>query len=175
MSPKAVGYSTSTSLCPNAGHLRARLSTYPTLGALRQGMLQDTDLLSPRDAILLLRGIGTTIGALNSNHAENGSSKSQPPWDAMFSTSQSTNSKDFETIPERSHTMFPILAATFRQALLQLQSRVENALASPQEDENTVSAFDAYDILNDIMSSTFSNCTTMKSSSEHTTYVGLSL
>ncbi|KAK5222280.1 hypothetical protein LTR47_010672 [Exophiala xenobiotica] len=64
----------------------------------------------------------------------------------MFSTTQSTNSKDFETIPERSHTMFPILAATFHQALLQLQSRIENALASPQEDENTVSAFDAYAI-----------------------------
>ncbi|KAK5189852.1 hypothetical protein LTR99_006355 [Exophiala xenobiotica] len=88
----------------------------------------------------------------------------------MFSTTQSTNSKDFETIPERSHTMFPILAATFHQALLQLQSRIENALASPQEDENTVSAFDAYGTLNDIMSSTFSDCATMKYSSEHTTY-----
>ncbi|KAK5287358.1 hypothetical protein LTR43_010192 [Exophiala xenobiotica] len=135
-----------------------------------KGMLQDTDVVSPRDAILLLRGIGTTIGALNSNQAENGSSKSQTPWDAMFSTSQSTNSKDLETIPERSHSMYPILAATFHQALLQLQFRIENALASPQEDENTVSAFDAYDILNDIMSSTFSDCATMKNSSEHTTY-----
>ncbi|KAK5412582.1 hypothetical protein LTR06_005552 [Exophiala xenobiotica] len=88
----------------------------------------------------------------------------------MFSTSQSTNSKDLETIPERSHSMFPILAATFHQALLQLQFRIENALASPQEDENTVSASDAYGILNDIMSGTFSDCATMKNSSEHTTY-----
>ncbi len=139
-----------------------------------KGMLQDTDLLTPRDAILLLRGIRTTIVALNSNQAKSGSPKSETPWDTMFS-SQSTDPKDFETIPELSHTMFPMLAATFRQALSQLRSRIESALAATKADENTSSAFDAYDVLNDIMSSTFSDHKTMKSSSECVTYVGLSL
>ncbi|KAI9699489.1 MAG: hypothetical protein M1836_003100 [Candelina mexicana] len=119
--------------------------------------LQDTEALTPRDAILLLRGTRTTIVILNSIRADSKSPESETPWDTMFSA-QSTDSKGLTTIPERSHTMFPVLAATFNQALSQLQRRIESGLATPQADENSASVFDAYDILNDIMSRTFTDC-----------------
>ncbi|KAK4947874.1 hypothetical protein LTR10_013382 [Elasticomyces elasticus] len=112
---------------------------------------QGPELVTPRDAILLLRGIGTTINALNTNLADNRSPKSKTPLDAMF-PSQGTDFEDFETVPEHSHTMFPVLAATYHQALAHLQGRIESALADPQADENIVSTFDAYNVLNDIMS-----------------------
>jgi hypothetical protein len=139
---------------------------------------QDTHPLTPRDAILLLRGIGTTIILLNSNRAdrsdESRSPKSKTPWDTMLS-SQNTDSRNFTSIPEHSHAMFPVLAATFRQALLNLQCRIESALATPQADKNTASIFDAYDILNDIMSSTFSNSRKIENLSEYVTHVGFPL
>ncbi|KIX03761.1 uncharacterized protein Z518_07314 [Rhinocladiella mackenziei CBS 650.93] len=131
---------------------------------------QDINLLTPRDAILLLRGIRTTIVVLNSNRAdrsdERRNPKSKTPWDINFS-SPITDSSNFTTIPERSHTMFPVLAATFHQALSQLQCRIESALATHQADENTASAFDAYNILNDLMSSTFSNSEKIENSLEY--------
>ena len=132
---------------------------------------KDTDLLTPRDAILLLRGIGTTIVALNSNRADSRSPKSETPWDKMFSA-QITDFKDFTPIPERSHTMFPVLAATFHQALSQLHRRIESGLATHQADENTASVFHAYVILSDIMSNTFSDSRKTEVPSEDTTYVG---
>jgi hypothetical protein len=136
--------------------------------------LQNTDLLTPRDAILLLRGIGATIVALNSTRADSRSPKSKTPWDTMFSA-QSTASKDFTTIPERSHTMFPVLATTFHQALSQLQCKIESALAIFQADEKTASVFDAYNILNDIMSTTFSDPKKIETSLDYVTYVGFPL
>ena len=136
--------------------------------------LQDTDSLTPRDAILLLRGIGATIVALNSNRADSRSPKSKTPWDTMFSA-QMADSKDFTTIPERSHTMFPVLAATFHPALSQLQRRIETGLATFQANENTASVFGACDILNDIMSNTFSDSKKIENPAEYITYVGFLL
>ncbi|EXJ72405.1 uncharacterized protein A1O5_04909 [Cladophialophora psammophila CBS 110553] len=137
---------------------------------LAKGLLQDTDLLTPRDTILLLRGIRTTIVALNSTRVESRSPTFQTPWDTMFS-SQVADHPDFATIPERSHTMFPFLAATFHQALSHLRCRIESALATPQaDDDHTASTFDAYEILNGIMTSTFSDSQSIEISLECVTY-----
>ena len=137
---------------------------------------QNTDLLTPRDAILLLRGIGTTIVALNSNRADSRGLESKTPWDTMFSAQiTSTGSKEFTPIPERSHTMFPVLAATFHQALSQLQCKIESGLATNQADENTASVLAAYDILKDIMSSTFSASKEIEISLGEVTSVGFPL
>jgi len=134
--------------------------------------LRDTDLLTPRDAVLLLRGIGATILALNSNSAESRGPRPDTPWNTMFSAQITTDSKDYATIPERSHSIFPILAATFHKALSQLQRRIESDPATPQADENTAAVLDAYNILNDIMSSTFSNLENSELPLEHVTYIG---
>jgi len=131
--------------------------------------LQNNDV-TPRDAILLLRGIGATVVALNSCRADSGSSKSKTPWDTMCSA-QVTNPKDFITNPERSHIMFPVLDTTYQQALSQLYCRIESALAT-HADENTTSVSDAYNILNDIMSSTFSDSKEIQMSSDYVSYVG---
>ncbi|KIX96818.1 uncharacterized protein Z520_07538 [Fonsecaea multimorphosa CBS 102226] len=118
---------------------------------------QDADLVTPRDMILLLRGIRTTIVALNSNLVENGGSKPKSFWDTMLS-SQPVDPTEAPTMPERLHTMYPILASTFYQASWQLKCRIEGALASPQVDEKIDSITETYEILNDIMSSTFLDC-----------------
>ena len=138
---------------------------------------QSTDPVTPRDAILLLRGIGTTIAVLNFKRAdrsdENESPKAGTPWNTIFS-SQVTESRTCTTVPECSHTMFPVLAATFHSALSQLQSKIDSALAHPQIDEEMASILEAYDVLNDLMSSTFSNSPQDRSSSEYVTHVGIS-
>ncbi|OAP61261.1 hypothetical protein AYL99_03462 [Fonsecaea erecta] len=119
------------------------------------------DLLTPRDMILLLRGIRTTIVALNSNRVESEASTSASPWDTMqssSSTAQGTDPNEFPTMVARSHAQYPILAATFQQASWQLRCRIENARAvSPRGDENIAAVFEAYEILNDIMTSTFTD------------------
>ncbi|KIW27420.1 uncharacterized protein PV07_07158 [Cladophialophora immunda] len=118
--------------------------------------MQVPDLLTPRDTILLLRGIRTTIVALNSNRIRSGSSTSKSPWETMFSAPP-TDSDECAAMPERAHSMFAILAATFHQASSQLRCRIENALAGAHVDESTASVSDAYEILNDIMCSTFTD------------------
>ncbi|OAG43018.1 hypothetical protein AYO21_02637 [Fonsecaea monophora] len=128
---------------------------------LRAKGARTTDLLTPRDMILLLRGIRTTIVALNSNPVEPGTSKSKSPWETMFSAaaqSAGDAATDSPTIPERSHTMFPVVGATFHQASSQLRCRIECALAGPQVDENMAAVYGAYEILSDIMTSTFTEC-----------------
>jgi hypothetical protein len=135
---------------------------------------QHADLVTPRDAVLLLRGIGTTIIALNSSRAESRSPVSNTPWDGMFS-SQSKNAGDSQTIPEHSHTMYPVLAVTFQQALSNLQCRIESGIAASQTDKNAVSVLAAYHALKNVMSSTFSECKTMKVSPENISHVSLLL
>ncbi|OAL30635.1 hypothetical protein AYO20_08597 [Fonsecaea nubica] len=128
---------------------------------LRAKGVRTTDLLTPRDMILLLRGIRTTIVALNSNPVEPGTSKSKSPWETMFSAaaqSAGDSATDSPVIPERSHTMFPVVGATFHQASSQLRCRIECALAGSQVDENMAAVYGAYEILSDIMTSTFTEC-----------------
>jgi hypothetical protein len=135
---------------------------------------QGTNSVTPRDAVLLLRGIKTTIMALNSSRAsrkdESRSSQSNTHWHTIF-LSQITDSSTLTTTPGRSQPMFPVLAATCHQALSQLQRRMESALASSQLDESMASTFNAYDILKDIISSTFSISECTEDSLKHVTYV----
>lgn len=139
---------------------------------LRSAGLGSPDLLTPRDAVLLLRGIGTTIVALNSNPADRMSPESKTPFDAMFS-SQGTTSEHFEAMPELPHTMFPVLAGTYHQALSHLQCRCDSAVATTEADENIASAVNAYEVLRNIMSDTFSDSKTIMVSPECITHVGL--
>ncbi len=129
---------------------------------------QSTDILTPRDAVMLLRGIFTTILALDSIRADSICAEAGTPWSSIF-PAQITDSKDGTSIPERSHPMFPCLAATFNQALSQLQGRFEYGLTTPQADEKSASVFGMYDILSEIMSCIFSD------TQKPDTYVGFPL
>jgi hypothetical protein len=133
------------------------------------------NIVSPSDAILLMRGIRASLLALNSKKVESNEPRTPhaiAPWERIF-PSQTTDPTDLIECTGRSHNMFPILATTFGGALSRLRDRIEGALATGQGGESIACVISAYDLLNNIVSSTFRDYS--KDTSKHITQVGFSL
>lgn len=114
-----------------------------------------SSIISPADAILLMRGIRATLIALNSKKADRPKTPQKTtPWETIFAT-QATHPTDLVLCTGRSHSMFPILSSTFAGALSQLRDRIETVLATFHDTEAVGCVIGAYDLLNNIVSSTF--------------------
>ncbi|RYP48189.1 hypothetical protein DL768_005889 [Monosporascus sp. mg162] len=111
---------------------------------------------TPRDVIVMMRGIRTTVQALDSRE-----SSAPPETRLAIDTSSPLLSVDGSTAPppSRTHIMFPIIAATSQAALSKLQERLKCLLHSDVGHErNQLSACAAaFECLVNIRNETFSH------------------
>jgi hypothetical protein len=129
----------------------------------RSGTRKLPKLLSstPRDVIVTMRGIRTTLQALD---CRDSSPDFEVPEDAEFAT-DGASSLEFNIPPtvsctSHTHVMFPILAATSQEAFAQLQERLDSAernASYTRHPDNPLSAcVAAFEVLDDIRIGTFS-------------------
>jgi hypothetical protein len=116
---------------------------------------------TPRDVIVIMRGIRTMLQAQN---CRDSSPDLEVPEDAKFET-DGASSLEFNIPPAASctahtHAMFPILAATSQEAFAQLQERLDSAernVSYAQHPDDSLSAcVAAFEVLDDIRIGTFS-------------------
>jgi hypothetical protein len=112
--------------------------------------------VTPREAILLLRGLETTL-ALNYKRDGIRNSHSEVHLSSM-SAPVNITSGDEVTALSRSHLMFPIIAATSQHAFDLLQQRVELSLSTSNSSNTGLSACKtAFELLNRIRIDVFAS------------------
>jgi hypothetical protein len=115
--------------------------------------------ITPRDVIVVMRGVRTIIEALVSNRVTSNIDKLQ---EMDFATDhpswlQDSSHSPPETVPSRTHVMYPILAATSQGAFSKLQERLAfTSLFKNDADTILTACSAAFDVLNDIRANAFS-------------------
>jgi hypothetical protein len=130
---------------------------------------------TPRDVIVLLRGIRTTIQAFECGEANPAFEVSQETEleSDMPSLLRESNAGPADLPPSRTHVMFPMLAATSRGALSKLKDRLRSAslhkddLSEEHSDDSLSACAAAFEVLDNLATQTFSapNLPTPRSSS----------
>lgn len=121
------------------------------------GPYEERNRVTPRDAIVLLRGLKSTLASLDADHKaiSPGSATASPVsvWDTT--SRQGLCAKDLSKQPSRTHTMFPVLAATGNRAFHELRQRVEDTSSSADYSDASACAA-AFRMLNSIRNDIFS-------------------
>lgn len=136
-----------------------------------QECLKSLKLLSttPRDVIIIMRGIRTTLqtlGCVGLGPNLEPSLETEYAFDS-YSALPEVNTRPAALTSSRAHVMTPILAATSQGAFSKLQKRLESAfLCSSDGPDDSLSACSAaFEILKDLRSKTFSASNLSSSSS----------
>jgi hypothetical protein len=126
----------------------------------RSGAKESRKLLSttPRDAIIIMRAIRTTLQTLHCDSSSPTLELSREMELAIDSPSPEITTPPAALAPSRTHVMVPILAATVQSAFAKLQQCLDSALPNHSDDsEGGLSACGtAFGILKYISSKTFS-------------------